>query len=32
VADLVKDASVLAWAFVCAKEKMSEQEFHQQIL
>jgi CRISPR-associated protein Cas1 len=32
VADLVKDAIVLPWAFVCAKEKMSEQEFRQQIL
>ncbi|MEQ1637021.1 MAG: type I-F CRISPR-associated endonuclease Cas1f [Methylococcales bacterium] len=32
VADLIKDAVVLPWAFVCAKEKMSEQEFRQQIL
>ena len=32
VADLVKDAIVLPWAFVCAKEKMSEQEFRQQCL
>lgn len=32
VADLVKDAIVLPWAFVCAKEKMTEQEFRQQIL
>ncbi|GKS68078.1 CRISPR-associated endonuclease Cas1 [Nitrosomonas sp. PY1] len=32
IADLVKDAIVLPWAFVCAKEKMSEQEFRQQIL
>jgi CRISPR-associated protein Cas1 len=32
VADLVKDAIVLPWAFVSAKEKMSEQEFRQQIL
>lgn len=32
VADLVKDAIVLPWAFICAKEKMSEQEFRQQIL
>lgn len=32
VADLVKDAIVLPWAFVCAKEKMAEQEFRQQIL
>jgi CRISPR-associated protein Cas1 len=32
VADLIKDAIVLPWAFVCAKEKMTEQEFRQQIL
>lgn len=32
VADLVKDALILPWAFICAKEKMSEQEFRQQIL
>ncbi len=32
VADLVKDAIVLPWAFVCAKEKMGEQEFRQQLL
>jgi len=32
VADLVKDAIVLPWAFICAKEKMNEQEFRQQIL
>jgi CRISPR-associated protein Cas1 len=32
VADLVKDAIVLPWAFVCAKEKMGEQEFRQQCL
>lgn len=32
VADLVKDAIVLPWAFVCAKEKTTEQEFRQQIL
>lgn len=32
VADLVKDAIVLPWAFVSAKEKMSEQEFRQQCL
>jgi CRISPR-associated protein Cas1 len=32
IADLVKDAIILPWAFVCAKEKMSEQEFRQQIL
>ena len=32
IADLIKDAIVLPWAFVCAKEKMTEQEFRQQIL
>jgi CRISPR-associated protein Cas1 len=32
VADLIKDAIVLPWAFVCAKEKMTEQEFRQQLL
>ena len=32
VADLVKDAVVLPYAFICAKEKMTEQEFRQQIL
>jgi len=32
VADLIKDAIVLPWAFVCAKEKMTEQEFRQQVL
>lgn len=32
VADLIKDALVLPWAFVCAKENASEQEFRQQIL
>ncbi len=32
VADLIKDAIILPWAFICAKEKMSEQEFRQQIL
>ncbi len=32
IADLVKDAIVLPWAFVCAKEKMAEQEFRQQLL
>lgn len=32
VADLVKDAIVLPWAFICAKEKLAEQEFRQQIL
>jgi CRISPR-associated protein Cas1 len=32
VADLVKDAIVLPWAFICAKENATEQEFRQQIL
>jgi len=32
IADLIKDAIVLPWAFVCAKEGMSEQEFRSQIL
>ncbi|QFY44838.1 type I-F CRISPR-associated endonuclease Cas1 [Candidatus Methylospira mobilis] len=32
VADLVKDALVLPWAFICASEKMNEQEFRQQCL
>ncbi len=32
IADLIKDAIILPWAFICAKEKMSEQEFRQQIL
>ena len=32
IADLVKDALVLPWAFICAKENASEQEFRQQIL
>ena len=32
VADLIKDALVLPWAFVCAKENATEQEFRQQIL
>ena len=32
VADLIKDAIVLPWAFVCAKEGMSEQEFRGQVL
>lgn len=32
VADLIKDAIILPWAFVCAKEKMREQEFRSQIL
>ncbi len=32
VADLIKDAVVLPWSFICAKEKASEQEFRSQIL
>ncbi len=32
VADLVKDALVLPWAFICAKEKATEQGFRQQVL
>ena len=32
VADLIKDALILPWAFICAKEKASEQEFRQQVL
>jgi CRISPR-associated protein Cas1 len=32
VADLIKDAIILPWAFICAKEQMTEQEFRQQIL
>lgn len=32
VADLIKDAVVLPWAFICAKEGMNEQEFRQQLL
>lgn len=32
VADLIKDAVVLPYAFICAKEKMMEQEFRQQVL
>ncbi|WP_417535638.1 type I-F CRISPR-associated endonuclease Cas1f [Methylophaga sp.] len=32
VADLIKDALVLPWAFICAKENASEQEFRQQLL
>ena len=32
VADLIKDAVVLPWAFICAKEGMKEQEFRQQLL
>ena len=32
VADLIKDAIVLPWAFISAKEKATEQEFRQQCL
>lgn len=32
VADLIKDAIVLPWAFICAKEGMKEQVFRQQLL
>lgn len=32
VADLIKDAIVLPWAFICAKENTTEQEFRQQCL
>lgn len=32
VADLIKDAIVLPWAFICAKENTTEQEFRQQVL
>lgn len=32
IADLIKDALVLPWAFVCAKEKMSERDFRSQCL
>ena len=32
IADLIKDAIVLPWAFICAKEKMSENEFRSQVL
>ena len=32
VADLIKDALVLPFAFICAKEKMGEQDFRQQLL
>lgn len=32
VADLVKDALILPWAFICAKERVTEQEFRQQCL
>ncbi len=32
VADLIKDTLVLPWAFICAQEGASEQEFRQQCL
>lgn len=32
VADLIKDTLVLPWAFICAKDKVTEQVFRQQIL
>jgi CRISPR-associated protein Cas1 len=32
IADLVKDAIVLPWAFICAKENATQQEFRQQVL
>jgi len=32
VADLVKDALILPWAFICAKEGATEQDFRQQCL
>lgn len=32
VADLVKDTLILPWAFICAKENSTEQEFRQQCL
>lgn len=32
VADLIKDAIILPWAFICAKENTTEQEFRQQCL
>jgi len=32
IADLVKDAVVLPWAFICAMENATEQEFRQQCL
>lgn len=32
VADLIKDTIVLPWAFICAKENTTEQEFRQQVL
>ncbi len=32
IADLVKDTLILPWAFICVKEKMTEQGFRQQCL
>ncbi len=32
IADLIKDALILPWAFICASEKATEQEFRQQCL
>lgn len=32
IADLIKDALILPWAFICAKEGATEQEFRQQCL
>jgi CRISPR-associated protein Cas1 len=32
IADLIKDAIVLPWAFVCAKENMNENEFRSLLL
>ena len=32
VADLIKDALILPWSFICAKEGSTEQEFRQQCL
>ena len=32
VADLIKDTLILPWAFICAKEQATEQEFRQQAL
>jgi len=32
IADIVKDAIVLPWAFICAKENATDQEFRQQCL
>jgi len=32
VADLIKDTLILPWAFICAKERATNQEFRQQCL